>query len=168
MRDKDRIKRYAGWLGRRGGMNRLAELVKPGLDMGVTGYKALKPNLSPSRLFTGEKYSDGGIERFRELTAGLSDQQIRKALYAWERDGATYMIAGFGFLAVIPVLFFFGIFSFIFLISGCLLAIFCFFLSLKANYRAWQIRQGRVGSIRSYLSHRLPANMQIIDKDQDR
>lgn len=128
-------------------------------------YNELKPKGQLRARSFGDRYVDGGIQRFKELTRDLDTGEIDAALAAWDRDSSIYMVAGCVGLAAIPALYVLGYRSFYLLIGGCILAMIAFALAMKADFRAWQIRQGRVGSVRDYFNDRLPSNMQILSKD---
>ncbi|MGA1834240.1 hypothetical protein [Rhizobium wenxiniae] len=98
----------------------------------------------------------------------MSALDIERALRAWDRDSSIYMIAGCLSLLAMPVSYFFGYRSYYMLAGLGLLALTAFALSIKSGFRAWQIRQGRLGSIADYLRGGLPANMQILKKGDDR
>jgi len=139
-----------------------------GYQTGRDAFDALRPKGRLTRRSFSSRYPDGGIERFRELSQGMSALEIERALRAWDRDSSIYMIAGCLSLLAMPASYFFGYRSYFMLTGLGLLALTAFALSIKSGFRAWQIRQGRLGSIADYLRGGLPANMQILKKDDDR
>lgn len=139
-----------------------------GYQTGRDAFDALRPKGRLTRRSFSSRYPDGGIERFRELSQGMSALEIERALRAWDRDGSIYMIAGCLSLLAMPATYFSGYRSYFMLAGLGLLALTAFALSVKSGFRSWQIRQGRLGSITDYLRGGLPANMQILKKDDDR
>lgn len=141
--------------------------VSEGYQIGRDAIDALRPSGRLTRGSFSNRYPDGGIERFRELSNGMSAQEIDRALRAWDRDRAIYLTAGAMSVLAIPASLCLGHRSTFMLAGIALLALTAFVLAIKSGFRAWQIRQGRLGSIADYLRGGLPANMQILKKDDD-
>jgi hypothetical protein len=141
--------------------------VADGYQTGRDAFDALRPKGRLTRRSFFNRYPDGGIERFRELSSGMSAEEIDRALRAWERDRAIYLISGAMGMLTIPASLHFGYRSTFMLAGIALLALTAFVLSIKSGFRAWQIRQGRLGSVADYLRGGLPANMQILNRDDD-
>ncbi|WLS01378.1 hypothetical protein [Shinella sumterensis] len=165
-------RRAARWyrgrlLGLRSAGEMAARNLSAGIETGREALQALRPKGRLTKDSFKDQYSDGGIRRFHELSAGMSEAEINNALRCWDRDSSIYMLTGCGALAAIPVAYLFEYRSFFMLIGGCILAATAFALSMKSDFRAWQIRQGRIGSVRDYFKDRLPSNIQIITKDRD-
>ena len=139
-----------------------------GYQTGRDAFDALRPKGLLNRRSFKNRYPDGGIERFRELSQGMSALEIENARRSWDRDSSIYMIAGCLSLLAMPVFYFFGYRSYFMLAGLGLSALTAFALSIKSGFRAWQIRQGRLGSVADYLRGGLPANMQILKKDDDK
>ncbi len=109
---------------------------------------------------------DGGIQRFREHSHSLSEDQIEAALFNWERDRGMFVVVCVGLLAAIPLAALYDVLTIPFgagLVAG---AAFMAVKALVADFRAWQIQQGRFGAPVEYLNHRLPRNMQIMEKER--
>ena len=68
--------------------------VADGYQTGRDAIGALRPKGRLSRRSFSNRYTDGGIERFRELSNGISTQEIDRALRAWDRDRMIYLTAG--------------------------------------------------------------------------
>lgn len=171
MSEKGRVRRFAAWnakrlFGARIFFNAASHAATDAVDNVQNTIDELRPKGRLRARSFGDRYRDGGIERFKELSRDLDAREIEAALAAWDRDSSIYMIAGCAALGAIPVLYLLGYHSFYLLIGGCILAMIAFALSIKADFRAWQIRQGRVGSVRDYFNDRLPSNMQILSKDE--
>jgi hypothetical protein len=113
-----------------------------------------------------DRYGDGGIERFRQLTSTSSAADIEAALSRWQRDRKLYLAGCVLCFAAILALFLYGITSLRTLSALGGLSIVSLALSIKADFRVWQIRQRRVGSLASYLSARRPAHVHILPKDR--
>lgn len=170
MSKDSRTRRVARWnfkraFGLRIFFNAASKAAEDAADNVQNTIDELRPSGRLKKRSFGDRYLDGGVDRFHQLSAGLQSSEIEAALAAWDRDSSIYMVAGCIALASIPILFLFGYTSFYLLIGGCLVAIVTFALAMKADFRAWQIRQGRVGSVRDYFNDRLPSNMQILTKD---
>ncbi len=170
MSDQGRMRRFASWnLKRAFGIkvffNAASHAAEDAADNVQNTIDELRPKGRLKARSFSDRYSDGGIQRFKDLSHDLDAKEIEAALAAWDRDSGIYMIAGCVALAAIPLLYILGYRSFYLLIGGCLVAIITFALAMKADFRAWQIRQGRVGSVRDYFNDRLPSNMQILSKD---
>jgi hypothetical protein len=166
------LRRLSRWYGGRlFGLSAFGEFasrnMESGLDTGREAIDALRPKGRLQWGSFGERYADGGIARFRELTEGRSAQEIAETLATWDRDSSIYTIGGTAALLAIPVLFVAGFQSLYMLIGSSIWAIMAFALAAKADFRAWQIRQGRVGSVGDYVRGRLPANMQILPGDKE-
>ena len=170
MKKEGRTRRFASWnIKRAFGIgvffNVASKAAEDASDNVQNTIDELRPSGRLSKRSFGDRYIDGGLDRFHQLSQGLTSNEIEAALAAWDRDSSIYMVAGCIALASIPLLFVLGYSSFYLLIGGCLVAIVTFALAMKADFRAWQIRQGRVGSVRDYFIDRLPSNMQILTKD---
>jgi hypothetical protein len=160
---------YSGrFLGLRSAGEMASRHLSDGYQSGRDAFDALRPKGRLTRRSFSSRYPDGGIERFRELSQGMSALEIERALRAWDRDSSIYMITGCLSLLAMPASYFFEYRSYFMLTGLGLLALTAFALSIKSGFRAWQIRQGRLGSIADYLRGGLPANMQILKKDDDR
>ncbi|MBK0024392.1 hypothetical protein IAE29_22800 [Ochrobactrum sp. S46] len=170
MSEKGRTRRFAAWnykraFGMRIFFGAASKAAEDAADNVQNTIEELRPAGRLKKRSFGDRYLDGGVDRFHQLSSGLKSTEIDAALAAWDRDSSIYMVAGCVALASIPILYFLGYASFYLLIGGCLVAIVTFSLAMKADFRAWQIRQGRVGSVRDYFNDRLPSNMQILTKD---
>ncbi|WP_019998599.1 hypothetical protein [Aureimonas ureilytica] len=129
------------------------------------GVDELRPRHFDRRGFFGRD-ADGGIERFREHAYTLSQDQIQAALFAWERDRGVFLVMSVGLVAAIPICALYGILTIPFGISLIAGAAFLAVKASVADFRAWQIQQGRFAAPAEYLNHRLPRNMQIIEKER--
>ena len=170
MSEQGRIRRFASWnLKRAFGIkvffNAASHAAEDAADNVQNTIDELRPKGRLKARSFGDRYADGGIQRFKELSDGLDAKEIDAALAAWDRDSSIYMVAGCIALAAIPALYVLGYRSFYLLIGGCLVAVITFALAMKADFRAWQIRQGRIGAVRDYFNDRLSSNMQILSKD---
>ncbi len=125
----------------------------------------MRPRRFDRRGFFGRD-PDGGIQRFREHSYALSEGEIATALFNWERDRGIFIVVCIGLFAAIPLAYLYDVLTVLFglcLASG---GLFMAVMALAADFRAWQIQQGRFGAPLEYLKHRLPRNMQIMDKER--
>ena len=147
------------------GVDFAANAAKEGIDGAAEGLSSLRPKAFDRRGFFGRD-PDGGIERFRAHSGGLSANQIEAALYAWERDRGVFLVMCVALLVGIPIAALYEILTFPFGVSLAAGAAFMAVKALVADFRAWQIQQGRLGAPVEYLNHRLPRNMQIMEKER--
>lgn len=160
-------KRYGSWV--RGTADKVIHHAGRGVDVGSDAWKATgnirQPRRFSKRAFFGTE-PDGGIARFRRYSEGLSQQEIEQAADAWDRDRSIYFIGAVISVVLMPVSIVYGQYSFYTIIGLLFLSAFLVARGVKADFRYWQIRQGRFGPLADYLNGRLPINMQIIDKDK--
>jgi hypothetical protein len=159
-----------GWLKRYGSAvsstySKVVEHASRGIDVGVESGKSIRrPRPFSKAAFYGTD-EDGGIARFRQQTLGMSQEQIEQAAEAWERDRTFYLLSCLVVICLIPVTIVYGFYSFYTIIALLFLASYLMVKATQADFRHWQIRQGRFGPLAEYLDGRLPINMQIIKKD---
>ena len=152
------------WFSRPGGLGSLFRVVARGAEDVSANASKLKPKKFRRGGFFGEDW-DGGVVRFRMLSDRLSVAEIEKALRRWEHERFVYGIAACASAALIPGCLIAGFLTFYFFIGLVLGGVFFALRYLVADFRAWQIEQGRFGAPAEYLNHRLPRNMQIVGKD---
>ena len=107
--------------------------------------------------------ADGGIARFRRLSAHLDQTELEALCFAYERGRTVYALAMGGSALAIPVSGLFGLANWAFTLGLTLLALFAGLKALQADFAAWRFRQGRMAPPVEYLNHRLPPNMQIME-----
>ena len=153
-----------GWFARRGGVGSLFGIVWRGADEISSDAGRLAPRAFNRRGFFGQD-PDGGIARFRQMAGRMSAAEIEASLVRWEGDRYAFKVAALVCAVLIPASFFAGFLTLYFFI-GLLVSIIFFGLRyLVADFRAWQIEQGRFGPPAEYLNYRLPRNMQIVERD---
>ena len=138
-------------------------------NAGVEFLEDLAENVKPKRLdLRGLKgrYPDGGLQRFKDLTRGMSSTDIQRQLDGWIQQRTVYQYAALLAILAIPVGFVFFQISRYF--AGGLVALFLFslFRAVRADFFAWIIEQGRFGGFLDYLTTRLPRNMHLILPDR--
>ena len=153
-----------GWFARRGGLGKLFGFVAEGAGEISSSASQLKPRRFNRRGFFGRD-QDGGIARFRAMADQMSAAEIEAALKRWEGERHAFRIAALTCVVLIPASIFGGFLTAYFLIGLVVSAAFFGLRTLVADFRAWQIEQGRFGPPAEYLNDRLPRNMQIVEKD---
>ena len=156
--------RKQGWFSRPGGLGSLFKIVATGAEDISANASKLKPKKFKRGGFFGEDW-DGGVTRFRVLSDRMSAEDIEKSLRKWEHERFVYGLAACACAALIPGCLIAGFLTLYFFIGLVLGGVFFALRYLVADFRAWQIEQGRFGAPAEYLNHRLPRNMQIVDKD---
>lgn len=162
-----RARRAASFFARRGGINRAFEGVRRGADfIGDLGER-LRPRPFDRQGLTG-RYGDGGVERFRALTGGMSEFELGEQYRGWCTQRACFQYAALGAVLAIPLgIVFFQMSKF--LVFGLVaLFLFALFRAVRADFFAWILEQGRFGGFLDYLGSRLPRNMQIIVPERHR
>ncbi|WP_279483539.1 hypothetical protein [Aureimonas sp. SK2] len=96
----------------------------------------------------------------------MSANQIETALFAWERDRGVFAVMTVALIVAVPLAALYDVLTLPFGIGLCAGASFMAVKALVADFRAWQIQQGRFGAPVEYLNHRLPRNMQIMEKER--
>lgn len=170
---KSRTRRVAGFFARRGRVDKAFEASRLGADFISDLADRVRPKALDPKGLTG-RYEDGGIKRFQELAASMSETELDRQYEGWRMQRACFQYAGLVAVLAIPVgLIFFGT-SRIFVIGLIALFLFAMFRAVRADFFAWIIEQGRFGGFYDYLTSRLPRNMQIImpnrtrDRERDR
>lgn len=107
--------------------------------------------------------ADGGIARFRSLTANMSHQEMVDLVFAWERDRTIYILAAVVSILLIPLAGFYGYGQWQFVLGLALMFLFCITKAMQADFFSWRLRQQRMAPLREYLNNRLPRNVQIMD-----
>ncbi|OYR17601.1 hypothetical protein [Brucella thiophenivorans] len=132
------------------------------------GYDAAKPGLNAFRVYKTKEEggfafqdADGGRERFNTLLDGHGEKVILEALHKWERELNVFRLSAFGCLLLIPVLYFLFNLSIAATISLIFLACAFGVLALRSAFRAWQIRQRRIGSFRDFMNVKNRGSMEI-------
>ena len=147
-----------------GGVRRMSGVAKDGADFVADSASTLKPRRFDRRGFFGRDH-DGGIARFRQMSANLSAADIQNAHTGWSNQKQVFAAMGVACLIMIPLGFVGGFMTWYFLIGLLGAAVLFGTRTLVADFRAWQIEQGRFAPPAEYLNDRLPRNMQIIEKD---
>lgn len=162
-----KVRRAAGFFARRGGLDRAFESTRRGADLLGDPTNRLRPKSIDAKGLMG-RYSDGGIERFRQMTQGMSEFELGDQYRGWLLQRACFQYASLAAILAIPVGFVFLQIS-KFLIFG-LVAMFLFalFRAVRADFFAWILEQGRFGGFLDYLGSRLPRNVQIILPERHR
>ena len=107
--------------------------------------------------------ADGGIERFRRLSAGYTHEELEQKCFAYERDRTVYTLALVATVLMIPIATVYGFGNWYFVIGLCLMIVFTAAKWLQADFAAWRFRQGRMAPLADYLNNKLPSNMQIME-----
>ncbi|WP_062213180.1 hypothetical protein [Aureimonas sp. AU12] len=141
-----------------------SQVAREGFEGAAVGVASLRPKRFDRQGFFGRD-ADGGIERYRDYSDYLSSDQILAALYAWERDRGVFLVVCVGLLSGVPLSALYGVLTIPFALGLITGALFMAVKAAVADFRAWQIQQGRFGAPVEYLNHRLPRNMQIMEKD---
>lgn len=164
---KGRFQRTASFFARRGGVNRAFDGTRKGADFLSDLVDRVRPKPVDRAGLSG-RYGDGGIERFRELTRGMSEFQIGDQYRGWLVQRACFQYAALVAILAIPLgLVFFQISKF--LVFGLVgLFLFALFRAIRADFFAWILEQGRFGGFLDYLGSRLPRNVQIILPERHR
>ncbi|GLU29910.1 hypothetical protein Brsp01_51430 [Brucella sp. NBRC 12950] len=143
------IRSYLSWRGKT--YRDIGRGSRFGLNASAGGLNAFRLlNRAQQGSFTFQD-KDGGYERFWRLVGTLGEDAIQQALYKWDRETLIFLMASAIFMALIPAFYFFfhltptGLFSLLFL------AIAFIILGCRASYRAWQLKQRRMGSLRDFL-----------------
>ncbi|WP_136661467.1 hypothetical protein [Nitratireductor sp. XY-223] len=164
-----RAQRAAGWMFRRGRIDRAFSTATAGADwIGDIAGKQ-KPKPIDWKGFGG-RYRDGGVERFRDLSQNMSRTDLEQQLHGWQQQRFVFQYASLLSILAVPLgIVFFRISAFL-AIGLIALFLFSLFRAIRADYFAWIIEQKRFGGFYDYLSTRLPRNVQIIlppDKRDD-
>ncbi|MEC5291932.1 MULTISPECIES: hypothetical protein [unclassified Aurantimonas] len=163
MSDKDKRSRFSG-LRRIGGFSTMGHLLSAFLPGRATVDKAFRPKRFDRRGFHGRD-PDGGISRFRVEADKLSAREVEESLWRWERERGLYSVFASAAGAAFIGSWVFDFMSWQLTVGLAFAALIFITKSFVADFRAWQIIQGRFGSLAEYANHRLPRNMQIIEKD---
>ena len=120
-----------------------------------------KGRLTKASFFGGD--ADGGIDRFRRLSSGMTHQEHLDRIFEFERERTVFLLAAIAAIAAIPLTALYGYTAWYFVIGLVLMIMFCFVKAMQADFSAWRLRQHRMAPLVDYLNNRLPANMQIMD-----
>ena len=162
-----RARRAAGFFARRGGIHRAFEGTRRGADFIGALADRLRPKALDRDGLSG-RYRDGGVERFRALTGGMSEFELGEQYRSWCLQRSCFQYAALSALLAIPLgIVFFQISKF--LVFGLTaLFLFALFRAVRADFFAWILEQGRFGGFLDFLGSRLPRNMQIIVPERHR
>lgn len=156
-----RALRAAGFFARRGRVDKAFDASRLGADFLGDLVDRVRPRALDTKGLTG-RYADGGIERFQEMAAAMSELELERQYESWRVQRSCFQYAALVAVLAIPVgLIFFGI-GRILVIGLAALFLFAVFRAIRADFFAWIIEQGRFGGFYDYLTTRLPRNMQII------
>lgn len=146
-----------------GGLSAAVRLMGNGVRLARDSARVVLPRRGISRRgFLGHD-TDGGVERFRRLTEGLSEQEILDRLFTWERHRTVFLLAIVATAAAIPLAWLYGYGEWHFLLGLGLLLIFALVKAVEADFSAWRIRQRRMAPLAEYLRGRRPVGLQLMD-----
>lgn len=120
-----------------------------------------KGRLSRRTFFGGD--ADGGIDRFRRLSHGMSHQEHLDRIFEFERARTVFLLAAVLAVAAIPLSSLYGVATPFTVLGLLLMIVFCFVKAMQSDFTAWRLRQHRMAPLVDYLNNRLPSNMQIMD-----
>ncbi len=147
-----------------GGLTAAARLMANGVRLAIDSTRAVVPRHGISRRgFLGHG-RDGGVERFRRLTEGVSEQELLDRLFIWERHRTVFLLAAAATTALMPIMWLYGYGRWHFLLGLVLLVAFSVVKAMEADFSAWRIRQRRMAPLAEYLRGRVPGGMQIMDE----
>jgi hypothetical protein len=156
--------RKSGWFSRRGGIGKLLGFVAEGAQEIGDSASTLKPKRFDRRGFFGRD-RDGGIARFRETADLMSANEIEAAHRRWAVERQAFLIASLACVVLAIGSAILGFLTLYFLIGLVVSTLFFGLRYFVADFRAWQIEQGRFAPPAEYLNYKLPRNMQIVEKD---
>jgi hypothetical protein len=162
-----RTKHYFEW--RTNQYRDLAGAARVGFDLIKVGLKTFRPlRMPPKGSFSYEDH-DGGYERFQRQVEAVkfSEEAINLAFHKWEREARIFLVATAASLGLIPALFLFASIGGTAVLSLLLLTLTFALLGTRASFRAWQISQRRMGSLRSFLFSHNRDGIEIRKIDHD-
>ena len=120
-----------------------------------------KERLTKRSFMSGD--ADGGVARFRRLSAHLDHDELLERIFGFERARSIYLVSAVAAILLIPLTAVYGYTAWFFVIGLVLAVVFCFVKAMQADFCAWRLRQGRMAPLVDYLNNRLPHNMQIME-----